>query len=149
MRAVVQRVSRASVTVDGTVTGAIEKGLMVLLGVEEGDTEKDGEYLAEKITGLRVFEDEEGKMNKSVKDLGGKILAVSQFTLLGDCRHGKRPSFIAAARPEQAKALYEDFMERCKAKGVPTEAGIFQADMLVSLDNDGPVTILVDSRKVF
>lgn len=149
MRAVVQRVSRASVTVDGTVTGAIEQGLMVLLGVEEGDTEKDGEYLAEKITGLRVFEDEEGKMNKSVKDKEGKILAVSQFTLLGDCRHGKRPSFIAAARPEQAKALYEDFMERCRQKGVPVEAGIFQADMLVSLDNNGPVTILIDSRKVF
>lgn len=149
MRAVVQRVTRSSVTVDGKITGAIEKGLMVLLGVSEDDTEADVAYMADKITGLRIFEDEEEKMNLSVMDVGGDILAVSQFTLFGDCRKGKRPSFVKAARPEPANLLYRAFVDACKEKGVRVEEGIFQADMLVSIDNDGPVTVLIDSKKEF
>lgn len=149
MRAVVQRVVRADVTVEEKVTGAIEKGLMVLLGVEDEDEEADAVYLADKIAGLRIFEDEEGKMNLSVKDVGGDLLAVSQFTLFGDCRKGKRPSFIKAARPEKANELYRKFVDLCRDQGLHVEEGIFQAEMLVRIYNDGPVTILIDSKKVF
>ena len=149
MRCVVQRVSRASVTVEGKTTGEVEKGYMVLVGVEQGDGEADMRYCAEKVAGLRVFEDGEGKMNLSVKDVGGAVLAVSQFTLLGDARHGRRPSFSNAARPEEANALYEDFCRTLRALGVRVEMGVFQTHMEVSLVNDGPVTILLDSRKGF
>lgn len=149
MRAVVQRVKEADVTVDNNLTGSIQKGLMVLLGVEEGDTEADALYMADKITGLRVFEDSEGKMNLSVKDVGGDILAVSQFTLLGDVRKGKRPSFTKAAKPEEANTLYRHFIELVNEREVNTQEGIFQADMLVRIYNDGPVTILLDSKKLF
>lgn len=149
MRAVVQRVIMADVTVEEKVTGAIEKGLMVLLGVEDEDEEADAVYLAEKIAGLRIFEDGEGKMNLSVKDVGGELLTVSQFTLFGDCRKGKRPSFIKAARPEKANDLYRKFVALCQEQGLQVEEGIFQAEMLVRIYNDGPVTILIDSKKVF
>jgi len=149
MRSVVQRVSRASVTVDGKITGQIDRGLLVLLGVGLNDTEADAGYLAEKICGLRIFEDENDKMNLSVQDVSGAVLAVSQFTLYGDVRKGKRPSFDAAARPESAKQLYEHFVAQVRAKGVQCETGIFQAMMQVELVNDGPVTILLDSRKEF
>jgi D-tyrosyl-tRNA(Tyr) deacylase len=149
MRAVVQRVVKADVTVDEKITVAIEKGLMVLLGVEDEDGEADAAYMAEKIAGLRIFEDEEGKMNLSVKDVDGDLLAVSQFTLFGDCRKGKRPSFIKAARPEKANELYRKFVALCREQGLRVEEGIFQAEMLVRIYNDGPVTILVDSKKVF
>ena len=149
MRAVVQRVTEASVTVEGKTVGSIGSGLMVLLGVEQGDTEKDGAYLAEKLAGLRIFEDEAEKMNLSVQQVGGSILLVSQFTLLGDVRHGKRPSFTQAASPREADVLYEDLADRLRQKGIPVETGQFQAHMEVSLVNDGPVTILLDSRKVF
>jgi len=149
MRAVVQRVAKADVTVEERVTGAIGKGLMVLLGVEEEDEEADAVYMAEKIAGLRIFEDEDGKMNRSVKDVGGDLLTVSQFTLYGDCRKGKRPSFIKAARPEKANALYRRFVTLCQEQGLHVEEGIFQAEMLVRIYNDGPVTILIDSKKVF
>ena len=149
MRAVVQRVVKADVTVEEKVTGSIETGLMVLLGVEEEDEVSDAVYLAEKIAGLRIFEDEEEKMNLSIKDVGGDILAVSQFTLFGDCRKGKRPSFIKAARPEKANELYRKFVDLCKEQGLHVEEGIFQAEMLVRIYNDGPVTILMDSKKVF
>lgn len=149
MRAVVQRVIKADVTVEDKVTGSIENGLVVLLGVEEEDGEGDAVYLAEKIAGLRIFEDEEGKMNLSVKDVGGALLAVSQFTLFGDCRKGKRPSFIKAARPEKANDLYRRFVTLCREQELHVEEGIFQAEMLVRIHNDGPVTILIDSKKVF
>ncbi len=149
MRAVVQRVTRAKVTVDGAVPGAIEAGLLVLLGVSQDDTAADADYLADKITGLRIFEDADGKMNRSVVDTGGAILAVSQFTLYGDVRRGKRPSFDAAARPEEARQLYEYFVEKIRATGVRCETGKFQAMMDVELVNQGPVTILVDSGKGF
>ena len=149
MRCVVQRVSRASVTVEGKTTGEVEKGYMVLVGVEQGDGEADMRYCAEKVAGLRVFEDGEGKMNLSVKDVGGAVLAVSQFTLLGDARYGRRPSFSNAARPEEANALYEDFCQALRAAGIRVETGVFQTHMEVSLVNDGPVTILLDSRKGF
>ena len=149
MRCVVQRVSRASVTVEGKTTGEVEKGYRVLVGVEQGDGEADMRYCAEKVAGLRVFEDGEGKMNLSVKDVGGAVLAVSQFTLLGDARHGRRPSFSNAARPEEANALYEDFCQALRAAGIRVETGVFQTHMEVSLVNDGPVTILLDSRKGF
>lgn len=149
MRAVVQRVTEASVTVEGKTVGSIGSGLMVLLGVEQGDMEKDGAYLAEKLAGLRIFEDDHEKMNLSVQQVGGSILLVSQFTLLGDVRHGKRPSFTQAAPPREADALYEDLADRLRQKGIPVETGQFQAHMEVSLVNDGPVTILLDSRKVF
>jgi D-tyrosyl-tRNA(Tyr) deacylase len=149
MRAVVQRVSRASVRVDGEIVGAIERGLLVLLGVGQEDGEIDAEYLAEKVAGLRIFEDESAKMNRSVQDEGGAVLAVSQFTLYGDVRKGKRPSFDAAARPERAKELYECFVGRIRGKGIHCETGIFQAMMQVELVNDGPVTILLDSEKLF
>ena len=149
MRAVVQRVSRASVKVNGEFTGKIDHGLLVLLGVAQEDAEADADYLAAKIAGLRIFEDEEGKMNRSVLDVGGAVLAVSQFTLFGDVRRGKRPSFDAAARPERAKELYEDFVQRLRALGLRCETGRFQEMMEVELVNQGPVTILLDSRKLF
>jgi len=149
MRAVVQRVSRAKVTVNGEITGQIEQGLLVLLGVGQADTEADADYLAEKIAGLRIFEDEAGRMNLSVADVQGAVLAVSQFTLYGDVRRGKRPSFDAAARPERARELYEYFVARIRAAGLPCETGRFQEMMQVELVNDGPVTILLDSGKAF
>lgn len=149
MRAVVQRVKEADVSVDNQITGSINKGLMVLLGVEDGDTEADALYMADKITGLRIFEDEEGKMNLSIKDVGGDILAVSQFTLLGDVRKGKRPSFSKAARPDEANRLYRHFINLIEERDVKTQEGVFQAEMLVRIYNDGPVTILLDSKKLF
>ena len=149
MRAVIQRVSRAQVSVDGEVCGRIENGLLVLLGVGKADTESDVDYLAEKIIGLRTFEDGNGKMNLSVIDTGGSILAVSQFTLYGDVRRGKRPSFDDAAPPEPARQLYDHFVTKVRAAGLVCETGRFQAMMLVELVNDGPVTILLDSAKVF
>ena len=146
MRAVVQRVLNAAVAIGGTVKGEIGKGYLVLLGIEENDTEKDLDYIAEKLLGLRVFEDEAGKMNRSVLDAGGSILLVSQFTLYGDARKGRRPSFIRAARPEKAIPLYEAMIARLRA-ALPVETGEFGADMQVSLVNDGPVTILLDSER--
>ena len=149
MRAVVQRVSRARVTVKEWTSGEIGHGLLVLLGVGHGDTEADAIYLAEKIASLRVFEDEDGKMNRSVQDVGGSVLAVSQFTLYGDVRRGKRPSFDVAAPPDEARRLYEFFVERIQALGLRCETGRFQEMMQVELVNEGPVTILVDSAKTF
>lgn len=149
MRLVVQRVTRASVTVDGEVTGKIGRGFMVLVGSEVGDTEADARLCADKLAGLRVFVDDEDKMNRSVLDVGGEILLVSQFTLLGDARHGRRPSFIAAARPEVAEPLLETMKAMLEEKGLHVETGRFRAHMDVELVNDGPVTILIDSRKVF
>lgn len=149
MRAVVQRVDKAKVTVDGKIVGEISRGLMVFVGVVEGDTEKDVQYLADKVTGLRIFEDEAEKMNLSVKDIGGEILSVSQFTLYGDCRKGKRPSFDKAAKPETAIVLYEKFNELCRQQNIKVETGVFGAHMLVELANNGPVTILLDSSKMF
>ncbi len=149
MRAVVQRVTDADVTVENKITGSAGKGFVVLLGVEDGDTEKDADYIVDKVTGLRVFEDTEGKMNLSIMDIGGEILSVSQFTLLGDVRKGKRPSFTKAAKPEEARRLYAYFNDKVREKNVPVGEGIFQADMLVRINNDGPVTILLDSRKLF
>jgi len=145
----VQRVTRASVKVNGELTGEIGLGLLVLLGVGQEDAEADAEYLAEKIAGLRIFEDEAGKMNLSVNVVGGAVLAVSQFTLFGDLRRGKRPSFDAAARPERARELYEHFVERVRSHGLRCETGRFQAMMEVELVNNGPVTILLDSKKSF
>jgi D-tyrosyl-tRNA(Tyr) deacylase len=149
MRAVVQRVSRAEVAVNGKTTGQIGLGLLVLLGVGRDDTEADASYLAEKIAGLRVFEDDQGKINRSVQEVGGSVLAVSQFTLYGDVRRGKRPSFDAAAAPEKARQLYEFFVERIRAAGLRCETGRFQETMTVELVNEGPVTILLDSGKAF
>lgn len=149
MRAVIQRVSEACVKVDGEVIGSIDKGYLVLLGVEEGDTEKEAQYMADKIAGIRLFEDEEGKMNLALSEVGGSILAVSQFTLMGDARKGRRPSYSTAARPEEANELYENFVKLLRAQGFAVETGQFQADMKVSLVNDGPVTILLDSKKLF
>ena len=149
MRAVIQRVSRASVTVDGEITGKIGKGILVLLGVCDEDTDSDIVYLADKIVGLRIFEDEDEKMNLSLLDIGGEILVVSQFTLFGDCRKGKRPSFSSAGKPEYANEMYEKFISYIKEKGFDTQHGIFGADMKVDLLNDGPVTLLLDSKKLF
>ena len=149
MRAVVQRVKKSSVTVGTAVTGEIGHGLMVLIGVENGDTEKDAVYIADKITGLRIFEDSDGKMNLSVRDVVGDILAVSQFTLLGDVRKGKRPSFTNAAEPEQANEMYRKTISLIKEKNINVREGIFRAEMLVEIYNDGPVTILLDSKKIF
>ncbi len=149
MRAVVQRVSRAKVTVNAHTTGEIGLGLLVLLGVGPNDSETDVDYLAQKIIGLRIFEDSDGKMNRSVVDVGGSLLAVSQFTLYGDVRRGKRPSFDDAAPPEQARKLYELFVQRIQAAGLRCETGRFQEMMRVELVNEGPVTILLDSSKLF
>ena len=149
MRAVVQRVSRAQVVIDGEITGQIGLGLLILLGVGRDDTEVDANYLAEKIAGLRVFEDDSGKMNRSLQDVGGGVLAVSQFTLYGDVRRGKRPSFDRASPPEKARQLYEVFVERIRSTGLRCETGRFQEMMKVELVNEGPVTILLDSARVF
>lgn len=149
MRAVVQRVSRARVTVGDEVTGEISRGLLVLLGVGNEDEQASADYLSDKIVGLRIFEDDSGKMNKSVTEVGGGVLVVSQFTLYGDVRRGKRPSFDDAAPPENARALYQYFVERIRAAGLRCETGKFQEMMQVELVNDGPVTILLDSSKAF
>jgi D-tyrosyl-tRNA(Tyr) deacylase len=149
VRAVVQRVSRAQVTVNGEVTGRIARGLLVLLGVAPTDTESDADYLADKIAGLRIFEDDAGKMNLAAADVKGQILVVSQFTLYGDVRRGKRPSFDDAAPPQHARRLYEYFVEGIRATGLVCETGRFQEMMQVELVNDGPVTILLDSLKTF
>src|SRR5258706_2808639 len=149
MRAVVQRVSRAKVTVNGEITGQIGLGLLVLLGVGRDDTEADAIYVAEKVTGLRVFDDAHEKMNRSVQDVGGSVLAVSQFTLYGDVRRGKRPAFDAAAAPEKARQLYAFFVDQIRAAGLCCETGRFQEMMTVELVNEGPVTILLDSGKAF
>lgn len=149
MRAVVQRVDRASVTVDNKVVGQVDKGLMVLFGVAPDDTDKDLNYIVGKVAGLRIFEDDQDKMNLSVQDVGGSILAVSQFTLYGDCRKGKRPSFDGAAKPELANSYYEKFVSALRDKGIKVETGVFRAHMLVELVNNGPVTMLLDSKKQF
>lgn len=149
MRSVVQRVTQASVTVEGEVVGRIGAGLLVLFGVGQGDTESDLNWMAEKIAGLRLFEDEEGKMNRSVQDVGGEILMVSQFTLYGDCRKGKRPSFSTAAPPEMARELFQQAVAKMSSYGLHVETGVFQAEMQVALVNDGPVTLLLDSEKNF
>ncbi len=149
MRAVLQRVNSASVTVGAECVGRIGPGLLVLLGVEEGDGGADASYLAQKCAGLRIFEDGAGKMNLSVAEAGGEVLVVSQFTLLGDCRQGRRPGFSRAAPPELAKSLYEEYVERLRELGLSVATGVFQAEMAVALVNDGPVTLLLDSRKEF
>jgi D-tyrosyl-tRNA(Tyr) deacylase len=149
MRAVVQRVSRAQVAVDREIVGEVGRGLLVLLGVTHADTDGDADYLADKIAGLRVFEDKNGKMNQDAAAVGGGILVVSQFTLYGDVRRGKRPSFDAAAKPERARELYEHFVARIRTAGLPCQTGRFQEMMEVELVNDGPVTILLDSAKTF
>jgi D-aminoacyl-tRNA deacylase len=149
MRAVLQRVARASVEVDGEVVGRIAAGWLILLGVAKGDAEEDADKLADKANLLRGFEDDQGKMNLSVSEIGGSILVVSQFTLLADCRAGRRPSFIAAADPAEAERLYSRFVEKIALLGLPVETGVFRADMKVELVNDGPVTFLLDSRKAF
>jgi len=149
VRAVVQRVKRASVSVDDIVIGKIDHGIMILLGVEESDEEKDLEYLCDKVVNLRIFEDENEKMNKSLMDVKGSILVISQFTLLGDARKGRRPSFTQAAAPDKAMIMYEKFINNMKSLEVVTKSGQFGADMQVELVNDGPVTILLDSKKIF
>ncbi len=149
MRAVIQRVAEASVTVEGNVTGQIGHGLLVLLGVEEGDTDADLRYVVDKISGIRIFNDADGKFNLSLEDTGGAILLISQFTLFGDCRKGRRPSFSTAARPGTATPMYEHAIAALRARGFSVETGVFGAHMDVRLLNDGPVTILVDSKKVF
>ncbi|MBQ8092309.1 MAG: D-tyrosyl-tRNA(Tyr) deacylase [Clostridia bacterium] len=149
MRLVIQRVLGAEVKVGGETVGRCGQGYMVLCGAENGDTASDVSYCVEKTAFLRVFEDENGKMNRSILDIGGSVLAISQFTLLGDARHGRRPSFDQAERPEAAKTLYEAYCEGLRAHNIPVECGIFGADMKVTLTNDGPVTILMDSRKGF
>jgi D-tyrosyl-tRNA(Tyr) deacylase len=149
VRAVVQRVSVAAVEVDGVVVGRIDAGLLVLAAVSPEDGQAEAAWLADKLVGLRIFQDDEGRMNRSVEETGGSILLVSQFTLYGDARKGRRPSFISAARGSEAKALYEDVATRIAARGVRCEKGVFGADMKVSLVNDGPVTILLDSDKTF
>ena len=149
MRAVIQRVESASVSVEGEIRGQIGAGFLVLIGVEEGDGDADFKYIADKVPNLRVFEDEQGKMNRSLLDVGGELLAVSQFTLLGDARGGRRPSFITAARPETADPMYERLVADWRARGIRVETGVFGAHMKVSLVNDGPVTILLDSRRRF
>lgn len=146
MKIVVQRAKDAKVVVEGQTVGQIDKGFMLLVGVTHEDTEQDVNWLADKIVGLRVFEDEAGKMNHSVQDIGGAILSVSQFTLYGDCRKGRRPNFMAAARPEQAEQLYERFNDRLRSHGLTVETGRFGAMMDVSFTNDGPVTLILDSE---
>lgn len=149
MRAVVQRVTEGSVSVDNKITGEVKKGFVVLLGVGKGDDQKDADYIADKVINLRVFEDDDGKLNLSLKDVDGEVLAVSQFTLYGDCRKGRRPGFTEAAAPEDAKALYEYFIGRLRDAGITVGEGVFQADMMVKIYNDGPVTLLLDSKKLF
>ncbi|HYY51818.1 MAG TPA: D-aminoacyl-tRNA deacylase [Myxococcales bacterium] len=149
MRAVVQRVSEASVSVDGKVTGAVGAGLCVLLGVGQGDDDADAVWMADKVADLRIFEDEQGKMNRSVVDVGGAVLAISQFTLFGDARKGTRPGFVDAARPEVAQPLYARFCERVRARGLQVGEGVFRATMQVRIVNEGPVTLLLDSKKLF
>ena len=149
MRVVIQRVSEASVTVDQQTVGAIGQGLMVLLGVAQGDTSQEAKSLAKKTAGLRIFEDDAGKMNRSVEEIGGSLLVVSQFTLLGDCRKGRRPGFTDAAPPELADQLYEEYVAALRSRGANVATGVFRADMQVALVNDGPVTMLLDSRKQF
>ncbi|MFY9213220.1 MAG: D-aminoacyl-tRNA deacylase [Tissierellaceae bacterium] len=149
MRVVVQRVKEASVTVEGEVVGKIGKGLLVLLGVGKEDEAKDLDYLVDKVVGLRIFQDENDKMNLSLMDIGGELLVVSQFTLYGDVRKGKRPSFTDSAHPEIGERLYEEFVVRARDKGLRVETGVFGAHMDVSLVNDGPVTIMIDSKKIF
>jgi len=149
VRAVLQRVSEASVVVDGRVTGSIGTGLCVLLGIAQGDTVADAERLAAKAVELRIFEDEQGKMNRSLLDVQGALLAVSQFTLYGDARKGTRPGFIDAARPEVAQPLYAEFCAQVRARGVTVAAGVFRATMQVRIVNEGPVTLLLDSKKLF
>ncbi|MFT9848424.1 D-aminoacyl-tRNA deacylase [Aneurinibacillus sp. REN35] len=146
MRVVVQRSKQASVTVSSQITGSIDSGLVLLVGITHGDTKDDAEYVAEKIANLRIFEDESGKMNHSVVDVGGSILSVSQFTLYGDTRKGRRPSFVDAARPEQAEPLYDFFNEKLRERGLTVATGVFGAMMDVALVNDGPVTLIVESK---
>ncbi|MGP4071416.1 D-aminoacyl-tRNA deacylase [Piscibacillus sp. B03] len=147
MRAVIQRVTEGSVTVNGTTTGQIDNGLVVLLGVTHEDTEKDLKFMADKVSNLRIFEDEQGKMNLSVKDIGGKVLSVSQFTLYGDCRKGRRPNFMQAAKPDFASDMYVQFNELIREQGLEVETGVFQEYMQVSIMNDGPVTLILDSKE--
>ena len=147
MRVVVQRVKHASVTINGTVNGKINNGFLVLLGVQSTDNEQDVDYLVKKVTNLRIFSDENDKMNLSLKDVNGELLVISQFTLYGNCREGNRPSFIEAAKPDVAIPLYEYFVEECKKQISVVETGVFGADMKVSLLNDGPVTIIIESKK--
>ncbi len=144
MKLLLQRVKNANVTVEGKIVGKINQGLLIFIGIAKGDTPQQAEYLARKSANLRIFEDEQGKMNLSVKDIGGSALVISQFTLAGDCTQGNRPGFDNAARPEEAKPLYEYFSAQLKSNGVPIENGIFQADMQVSLINDGPVTFILE-----
>lgn len=148
MRAVIQRVNSGSVTVDGKVVGSIGKGFAVLLGVSEKDTSEDAAYMTDKIVNLRIFEDEAEKMNLSLQDIKGELLVISQFTLYGDCRKGRRPNFMSAARPEKAEELYNELVGRCREMGIKTETGTFQAYMKVNIENDGPVTVIVDSEKL-
>ena len=147
MRAVIQRVTQASVTVDAQITGQIAHGLLVLLGVEQNDQPADLQYMVKKVIGLRIFEDDQGKMNLPIKDVGGAMLVVSQFTLLGDTRKGNRPSFINAAPPEYANQMYQEFVATARQQSIDVQTGTFQANMQVALVNDGPVTIVIDSRK--
>lgn len=149
MRAIVQRVKHAKVTVNGETVGKINKGLLVFLGVAPDDSDKDIKYISEKLAFLRIFEDENERMNLSVKDIDGEVLLISQFTLFGDCRKGRRPDFTSSCEPVKAKKLYEEVIEAVKEQGIVTECGIFGADMQVELLNDGPVTILLDSTKLF
>lgn len=148
MRALIQRVSEANVRVDGAVVGEIGAGFLILLGITHEDTEREADYLAQKIAGLRVFEDDDGKMNLGLSDAGGSILAVSQFTLYGNVRKGRRPSFVDAARPEQAQPLYANFCDALRSQGIHVEEGVFQAAMKVSLVNDGPVTLWLDTDEL-
>jgi len=149
LRAVVQRVGRASVSVDGKIVGQIESGLLVFVGVGQGDTQQDADYIATKILGMRIFQDDAGKMNLDVTQIGGSVLIVSQFTLFGDVRKGKRPDFTMAALPEDAKSLIEQIIQRINKADIPVQTGIFGAHMVVDIENNGPVTIMLDSRKVF
>lgn len=147
MKAVIQRVTEAAVVVDGETVGDIDRGVLVLVGVEKGDSERDAQWLADKIVGLRIFEDDDGKMNRAVRDIGGRILAVSQFTLAGNCAKGRRPSFDTAAPPAEARRLYDCFVEQVRQQDVIVATGIFQADMKVQLINDGPVTFILESPR--
>ena len=148
MRAVLLRCTHGSVTIDGKIVVVIQQGFVLLLGIQTGDTEKECDYLLDKVLRLRVFEDEAGKLNRSLLDIGGELLVVSQFTLYADCKKGRRPSFLAAARPEEAIPLYERFLAKGREQGVSVQSGVFGADMMVSIENDGPVTILLDTEEL-